>query len=63
MKKPWTLRLLHLGSARPAAYSAGFDPRFWTRRGAARKAAALNADLAHHRNYLWVPALAKRAPW
>lgn len=63
MRKRWTLRIKARGSARPVGYSAGFDPRYWTRWGAARQAAKLNDDTSHHRNYEWVPTKARSKPW
>lgn len=66
MKKPWTLAIAALGSAKPVviAYSAGFAPgRYWTRWGAKRAARKLNNETSHHRNYHWVPVKTTRRPW
>jgi hypothetical protein len=67
VKKPWTIRLKALGSAKPVgpiAYAIDGDlPRYWTRWGAKRAAHALNSEASHHRNYLWVAARTRRKPW
>lgn len=61
MKKPWTLRLIALGSDEKVAY-AGTPPRYWTRRGAAAEAARRNHRAAHL-PVLWVPKFTMKDPW
>lgn len=62
MRKPWTLRLIALDVGRSSVAYATQMPRYWTRRGARKEAARLNA-ITKHWSHLWVPALTWKEPW
>lgn len=61
MKKPWTLRLVAIDVKARIAYT-GPQPRFWTRRAAAKVTRRMNAA-TRNRIYLWFPAFTRKDPW
>lgn len=63
MKKPWTVRLVSIGTGVTVAY-AGDMPRFWTHRGAMKRCRLANRQLKRSTHFaVWLPTLTKRSAW
>lgn len=63
MKKPWTIRLISVGTGVTVAYAEDM-PRFWTHRGAMQRCRLANRrPMKRTPLAVWLPVRTTRSPW